>query len=211
VSYTNDPQFARVRTSFTTDDYARALFYGWRDVFGEFPTKAQCAVLFAQWALETGKGHFCWNNNLGNVKEIPNDGLPYFALPGTWEIEAGKRVVLDVKDPGSWFTAFPTLADGMAHHLRFLSTKRYAPAWPAVLEGDPYMFAANLKARGYYTAPLADYAAGMKRLFAEFMRDDAYELARASSLVGHGPEKEAANVPPPVDFEPRRYDDGPGA
>lgn len=163
------------RTTPTTKGFARALLLAWHKLFGEYPTKAQAGVLWSQYTLETGRGAACWNWNIGNVKKHPADGFDWIALPGTWEIVNGKRVVLDVKNPGSWFRAYGSLDHAMSEHLGFLRNKRYAPAWPAVMTGDPDAFARKLRALGYYTAPADDYAAGLVRLHEEWMRSAAFE------------------------------------
>jgi hypothetical protein len=65
----------------------------------------------------------------------------------------------------------------MAEHLRLLREKRYASSWGAIERGDPTAFATQLKAKGYYTAPLEDYARGLRSMLAEFVRSGAYEGA----------------------------------
>jgi flagellum-specific peptidoglycan hydrolase FlgJ len=124
-------------------------------------------ILWAQFATETGRGQYCWNWNLGNVKWSGTG--PYMALKGVWEIIGGKRVLLPQENRGSWFRAYATLDEGMTHHIEFLRGKRYASVWPTVEAGDPVAFAEILKAKRYYTAPLADYTRSMCILHAEFL------------------------------------------
>lgn len=167
------------KTTFTTKDFARALLAAWPEA-----TKAAAGVVWAQYALETGRGAACWNNNIGNVKCTPSQafaGVPYFMLPNTWEIIGGKKITFQPPHAATWFRAFATLAEGMAHHLAFLKNKRYAPAWPAVEAGDPDAFARKLKAQGYYTAPVEQYAAGLRAYHVEWMRSKAWDEAVAAS------------------------------
>lgn len=155
------------RTKFSVQDYARAV----RAAAPEL-SKAAAGVLWAQYALETGRGSACWNCNIGNVKATPAQvaaGTPYFMLPNTWEIIAGKKIVFQPPDPQTWFRHFDTLAEAMAHHVVFLRERRYAPAWPAVLAGDPERFAHELKRLGYYTGSADIYARSLRVLHSEWM------------------------------------------
>lgn len=161
-----------VRTTFTTRDYAAALIAAWPEV-----TKEQAGVLWAQYALETGRGGSCWNYNIGNVKHFEGDGYDYVMLPNTPEIINGVRVIFQPPHPQTWFRAYDSLADAMEEHLEFLK-KRYASAWHAVIEGNPAEFAQLIKARGYFTGSLDDYARALVSLHAEWMRSSAFDEAR---------------------------------
>lgn len=171
-----DERVEVVRTAITGKDYARCLAKAWTARHGTPPTKAQLGVLWAQYMVETGATH-CYNFNIGNIKEIPGDGLPYMALRGVWEIlPNGKRAELDKEDPGSWFTAFPSLDVGAEWYLKKLKTN-FAQSWPFVLMGDPAGFASALKRQRYYTAPERDYVAGMKVHHAAWMKATHFEDA----------------------------------
>lgn len=185
-----------VKTTFTLADYTRAVLVAWAREHGAYPSEGTCAVLWAQYALETGRGKACWNNNIGNVKHVEGDGHDYCELPNTWEIENGKRVVYQPPSPQTWFRAYASLEEAMEHHLAFLA-KRYGNAWSAITSGDPVGFATQLKARGYFTAPLADYVHGLSSLVAEFKRSGAYTAAL-----------EALELPPtdPEHVQPRNPD-----
>jgi hypothetical protein len=163
------------RTTFTLKDYARAVLRAWKTLCGVFPSKEAVGCLWAQYALETGKGAFCWNNNIGNVKYTP--GHAYMMLRGTWEVIGGKRVVFEPPHRATWFNAYDSLDDAMREHLQLLKVKRYASSWPAINAGDPEAFAHRLKERGYYTAPVADYARGLRSHFNAFMAEHAYDDA----------------------------------
>ncbi|MCL2724770.1 MAG: hypothetical protein FWD69_10075 [Polyangiaceae bacterium] len=166
-----------VRTKFSTEDFARALVAAWRDLYdGAAPSKASCGVIWAQYALETGRGKFCWNNNIGNVKHVEGDGRDYCMLQSVPEIVNGKRVTFNPPDPQTWFRAYASLADGMREHLEFLR-RRYAAAWSEVEKGDARAFAYALKARGYYTGDEETYARSLVSLQAEFARSGAYDTA----------------------------------
>jgi hypothetical protein len=96
----------------------------------------------------------------------------------------GKLAVLfDPPHPATLFRAYPTLAAAMIEHLRFLKGKRYAPAWPAVEQGNVALFAAELHKAGYYTASVNAYAAGMLRWFLTYEACGAYERALEAVAV----------------------------
>lgn len=178
------------RTTPTMTQYAHALLLQWEDC-----TKAAAAVLWAQFALETGAGAYCWCWNLGNVKHVKGDGFDYMALKGVWEIINGKRVELAPTDPGSWFRVYPDLDTAMAQHFDFLK-KHYAAGWAEVVAGDVPAFAHALRVHGYYTASEASYAAGMQGHFNNFLKATAFENAQAAI------EAEHPHAPPPTDDEP---------
>jgi hypothetical protein len=180
------------RTPIAMSDYARALLRAWRLETGALPTKQAAGVLWAQYMIETG-GSACWCFNLGNVKVTAAQvaaGVPWFDLPGTWEIVGGKRVVLPEGDPGRRFRAYASLADAMVEHLRFLRNKRYKPAWPAVEAGDVMGFARMLKAAGYFTASAEDYGGGMMWHYRRWLSSTVYENARDEVEVMQAAETE---------------------
>ncbi len=190
------------RTTFTTQDYSRAVLRAWKVLCGVLPTKPAVGCLWAQYALETGRGVFCWNNNIGNVKHTT--GHDYMMLRGTWEIVNGKRVVFEPPHPATWFNAYTSLDDAMQEHLRLLKERRYASAWPAITAGDAGQFAAKLREKGYYTAPLEDYSRGLRAYLAEYTRMVAYEGALAEVLESMecetGPELPSSSATLPTTY-----------
>lgn len=223
------------RTPVTIRDYARAVIRAWRDMYRTLPTKAQVGILWAQYALETGKGPFCWNWNIANVKCTQAQaaaGVPYMMLAGTWEIEKGKKVIYQPPHPATWFRAYESLGEAMTAHLRLLRDGRYRSAWPAIEAGDPEAFAHKLKegADGkegtwddYYTAPVEHYVAAMRAYHKQWMNDRAFDdvigEAIATMEAPTEPEMEAADdstrvvklddfrkVPSNLEFPERVYD-----
>lgn len=173
-----------VRTTYTLNQLIYGLVHGWFKRFGEIPRKESIAVLYAQNALETGGTVAMWNNNIGNVKFVPNtsnpeadNGKDYMMLANVWEMIDGKKVIFQPPHQATWFRAFPNLAEGVAHHMDFLRNHRYRTAWGAVVAGDPAAFSHLLKKAGYYTASEADYTRLMVSYFNKFMRDKTYEKA----------------------------------
>jgi hypothetical protein len=175
MSENRDPEVEAKQTPLTAREYARALLKAWKNRLGDFPTKAQLGCLYGQFMVETSGTHV-YNNNLGNIKEIPNDGLPYMALRGVWEIVGGKRVELPKTHPGSRFTAFETLEQGADWYLKKLRT-RFAASWPSIEKGDPDGFARALKRQNYYTADENAYATLLRAHWHAWMRSTAYDEA----------------------------------
>lgn len=157
--------FPPVRTPITNALFADAVRAAWPEA-----SREAIGVLWAQYALETGRGKACWNNNIGNVKATPGDGLNYTMLPNTWEIINGKRETFQPPHPQTWFRSYETLAEGMVSHIAFLR-RRYAAAWAHVEAGQPDAFARALKARGYFTGDVDVYARSLVSLLAEWLRD----------------------------------------
>ena len=174
-----------VRTTYSMKDFAKACILAWKRLTGTFPRKEAAGIIWAQHALETGAGGFCWNNNIGNLKctqAQANAGVPYMMLAGTWEIIDGRKIVFQPPHPATWFRAFGSLDEGMAAHLDLLKNRRYATCWPAVESGEPRAFAVALKQRGYYTASVDDYAKLMQSGWHRWMQHPAFENAQAEVL-----------------------------
>jgi hypothetical protein len=204
------------RTPVAMSDYARALLKAWRSETGDLPTKQAAGVLWAQYMIETG-GAACWCFNLGNLKVTQaqvDAGVPWFDLPGTWEIVNGKRVVLPEGDPGRRFRAYASLDEAMVEHMRLLRNRRYKAAWPAVETGDVMAFARLLKAGGYFTASAEDYGGGMMWHYRKWLSSTVYENARdgiemlqaaeTKPDLGDEPDPDSTRViHPAIDFPPR--------
>lgn len=188
-----------VKTTYNQTQLIEGLILGWQKQFGVIPAKTSIGVLYAQNALETGGTTAMWNNNIGNVKYVPtagDDDWQYMMLNNVWEMIGGKKVIFQPPHQATWFRAFPTLADGIAHHLDFLRNHRYKNSWSAVEAGDPAAFAHLLKVAGYYTAAEADYIRLMNIYFNKYMQDTTYEkvVAKLLSPPTDGP----INSNPPV-------------
>jgi hypothetical protein len=199
-----------VRTTYSMKDFAKACILAWKRLCGVFPKKEAAGIIWAQHALETGSGGFCWNNNIGNLKcteAQASSGVPYMMLAGTWEMIHGHKVVFQPPHPATWFRAFASLDEGMTAHLDLLKNRRYATCWPAVESGEPAAFAEALKQRGYYTASVLDYTKLMKVGFAKWMQSQAFEDAQADVLemleAETNPALPAASEPEPMIVHPR--------
>lgn len=195
-----DEQVTAQRTPIDAELYALGVGGSWRRQLGGLPTKAQLGVLWAQFMVETGGTH-CYNFNLGNVKEIPGDGIPFAALHGVWEIIDGHRIELEPSDPGSWFSAFPSLEAGADFYLRKMRT-RFASSWTFVLLADPAGFAHALKVQRYYTADERVYAAGLKAHHAAWMHSGHFEAGIAHLSTPPEPQEGKTAALPKYPPEP---------
>jgi hypothetical protein len=79
--YTTSPyEVVTKRTTPTAREVVVMLRGAWPDL-----TENGARTLTAQFMAETGNGQFCFNWNLGNVKE-PTGKLPHMYLRGVWEV-----------------------------------------------------------------------------------------------------------------------------
>jgi hypothetical protein len=159
-------QVEATKTPATAQQVADALWSVWPSELGGRPSLPEICVLLAQWDLETAAGQsmICWN--VGNVKQPTDDND--WCMFSTVEYVNGKPVTIHPPDPGCRFRAFASLDDGVQQYLHSMWS-RWTDAWPSVVEGDPEGFAYGLKQQGYYTAPVAAYAAGVKSRFDKYM------------------------------------------
>ena len=158
-----------MKTPFTRDEIIAAITTAFNTDMGQPPPHKVMAVLCAQVALETGDGAECIQHNVGNFKAGCSSDSCSFT---TFEY-LGKPPVRTTKVCS--FSAWPSLADGCAYYIRALYTN-WPEAWTAACNGDAEGFAAGLKLRDYFTAPVEMYAAGVKRwqaVYAEKLEPDA--------------------------------------
>lgn len=137
-----------------------ALGLAWQAAFASPMPRTSGLVLLSQWALETGGGHACNNNNFAGIKHVSGDGRDWASYETT-EVIGGKVVPMEQS-----FRAYDTLEEGAIDYLATLR-HNFAPAWPAVESGDVAQFARLLSEARYYTAPEASYAAGLEARFAQ--------------------------------------------
>ena len=71
--------------------------------------------------------------------------------------------------PACCFRAYDSLDEGAVDYLALLH-RRFASAWPAVIEGDPGKYSRLLKAARYYTADEDHYTRSVTSLFLEFQK-----------------------------------------
>ena len=155
-------------TAVSYDDARDWLAWAYSAETGELPSVAELAMLLAHSALETASWGKLRGFNFGNITALGRD-RPYFVLRGVTEYVGGKPVVVDMV-----FRWYPTVTLGawdFVHTLR----KTFTGAWSLLDSSNPTAYANALADASYYTGPRDKYAAGLGKLFTEFMRR---ELAR---------------------------------
>jgi hypothetical protein len=145
-------------------DAARHLALAWEEVLDERPDSRAIAVLWAQWALETGRGRWMVDYNFAGLKgRAPGGGS---ALWWTWEeTEAGPRRIR------SRFRAYAKPEEGARDYIAMLA-RRYSDAISAARRGDTVGFMDVLERRGYFTEKPAAYSRALSSLAREFAAGD---------------------------------------
>jgi hypothetical protein len=144
------------KTPFSPRELVDALGVAYVAELGHPPAHAVLAVLCAQVALETANGTKCIQWNVGNFKAgCSADECQFVTTEWLGDPPQAQQMTCS-------FSAWPSLADGCEYYLHALYTW-WPDAWSAAVSGDADAFAAGLRKRGYYTAPLAAYAAGVRR------------------------------------------------
>lgn len=212
-------QVPQVRTKHDKIIVLNALKEGWKRVrLGNNPGHLPLAILYAQYAFETGHGQFCWNNNFGNHRADPsfvkNPDRDYFELPGADEYINGKRVIV-----GGYFRAYPDIElrpakinyakpeIGAGSHIEFLSILgRYRLAWKHLLDLEGVVdmstssmiavfkeFVYMLKLAGYFTGNADDYANGLSQIAVTIVAELSRDTLRSPPMPGfndrHKPEE----------------------
>ena len=149
-------EVAAVRTPFAPAQLVAALSDAYRVQLGHDPAPATLAILCGQAALETANGRVCVCNNPGNYKRGP--GPDWCAFETTEYVGTPPVKTSMVCE----FSAWPTLEDACAFFVSSLYTS-WPEAWAGAVAGDVGAFCAGLRKRGYFTAPLELYAAGVAR------------------------------------------------
>ncbi len=153
---------AAVKTPFVAQELIVRLGAAYQAQMGHEAAHQTLAVLCAQVALETANGTACICNNIGNIKRGP--GPDYCSFTTTEYEGTPPSPVVQVCE----FSAWPDLTSACQFYIAAMAS-HWPEAWTAAVDGDPTAFAAGLRQRGYYTAPLALYAAGVRRWFGYYL------------------------------------------
>lgn len=165
-----------------------ALREAWKLLYNQYPSLDSLALLWAQWALETGRGKAIHCYNFGNIKRSGDEDYCMYRCN---EMLNGKWEWFDPPHKQTWFRAYSTAVDGAYDYIKFLSQKtRYQKAWAQVKLGDPAAFSHELKVAGYYTAIEAQYTKGVVKLTTEFKKKAKELLMWAPS-----PEERRSQLP----------------
>lgn len=194
-------------TPLAFEQAAEAMRAALASVLTARPSTPVLALALAKNALETGRWKACHNFNLGNIKAgtsyvgmytafacnevLTENGKPvvvWFSPRGRLDKKGGK-VVAEAFDSEPWhpqtrFRAYANEYDGSFEYVDFVAGGRYAAAWQSLLKGDAVGFVHNLKAKCYFTAPEADYLAGVQSIQREYLAKLS-GIAPDQELVAH--------------------------
>lgn len=166
-----DPNFMDMEVTPLTE--AQATYYlreAWYALYGLYPSLDSLAILWAQTALETGRWKLLRCNNWGNIKKNTRYSKHWTSYDAG-EFLNGKHQMFYPYHPQTFFAAWTSAIEGASGYLEFLSKrKRYSNAWIELIKGDPVAYCRELKAGGYFTAPLDKYTALVVRLCNEFKK-----------------------------------------
>lgn len=180
-------------TPINEGEAAYALRESWKKIYGEYPSLDSLALLWAQWALETGRGKAIHWYNFGNIKRSSDEDYCMFRCN---EIIKGKVVWFDPPHKQTWFRAYPSATEGAYDYLMFLSKRsRYQKAWEVLKQGDVYGFGHELKVAGYYTASEEQYTKSLASLAREFKN-------KSSVILKWQPSPSKQTLPEPEQTPP---------
>lgn len=150
------------RTPLPPREAAEALGRAWQDVLGEPPPPGAVGVLWAQWALETGRGRAMVGFNFGNIKG---------AGPGGKSTVMATREGFGATEHGvrARFRAYDGVDEGARDYVRTLSD-HYPGAITAARQGNAPAFVDALVRGRYFTADPVAYRRGVVGLAREFQR-----------------------------------------
>ncbi len=167
-----DPGFLDMEVTPLSEE--QATYYlreGWHELHGSYPSNNTLAILWAQTALETGRWSLLRNHNWGNIKR--RKGIEHWTSYEAGEyLDKGdgvKHYMFYPYHPQTHFSAWKSALDGATGYIEFLlKKKRYQKAAVELIAGDPVAYCRELRAGGYFTAPLDKYTKVVVKLFNEF-------------------------------------------
>ena len=103
-------------------------------------------LLIAQSKHESG-------NYKNNLTKYHNVFARHYHKSDTMAISAGARA-----EGHSNFAIYPSVKNATISQINYLKRKRYSFSWK-----NPHQYALELKSKGYYEAPVAEYSAALRR------------------------------------------------
>lgn len=140
---------------------AAHLARAWRSVVGTHPSEQTLAVLWAQWAHETGRGQRMHAYNFAGIKGRGPSGasVVVWTREGTTSSDLVRRT----------FRAYRAPSEGARDYLRLLAG-RYPSALRAAREGNALNFVSALDQGGYFTGDTRAYLRAVVSLSLECRR-----------------------------------------
>jgi len=149
------------------EDATRELASAWKRVTGEEATKQILSVLWAQWALETGRGRWMVDYNYAGLKgRAPDGGTGFW-----WTWEESKENPRRVR---AQFRSYETAEHGALDYVSMLWV-RYPKAITAARRGDAISFVLELDDGGFFTERPKHYVRSVASLALEFRRQHLHE------------------------------------
>jgi hypothetical protein len=149
-------------TPMTAQDATLHLTAAWEEATGEPATLQVISVLWAQWALETGRGRWMVDYNYAGLKGRAPDGGA--ANWWTWEeTDKGTRRIR------ARFRSYETASEGALDYVQLL-LRLYPRAVKAAREGNASAFVLELEQGGFFTDCPKHYVPSVTSLALEFRR-----------------------------------------
>lgn len=133
-----------------------ALVAAYREVTGKTPNPRAVRLLWAQWALETGRGQSMRGYNFGGLKAAA--GAERSAVLATHEGYGANRVAVAAR-----FRTYATAEEGARDYVATLE-RDYPKALAAAEQGDARGFVHELASRRYFTGDPAAYQHAIESL-----------------------------------------------
>lgn len=172
------------RTPLEEEQAAVYLAQAWLSVAGAVPTAETLAVLWAQWAHETGRGRRMRGYNFAGIKGNGPEGESFVA----WTREVTPSPEQRTRET---FRAYSTPQSGAYDYVRLIS-KRYPAAFRAAVRGDVTRFVRALDLGGYFTDSDRAYSRALSSLARECLDRSvpqrALEAVAGVGLTGSRPQ-----------------------
>lgn len=164
------------RTPLEPAELRDVLAKGHLQALGSQPSDNRLGIAWSQVNLETGQTKSAYNFNWGNVIAGPG-------WTGEWH-----TLQLPSNEPPN-YRAYPTAVDGAADYWKVverMNRERSGRLFAAFDAGDVDAAAAELRAAGYFTAPLAPYQSTMRVFFKRYKETLGVgpSLARRVTIAG---------------------------
>jgi hypothetical protein len=177
-----EPAATLERTPLGEDEAAVHLARAWRSVAGADATPETLALLWAQWAHETGRGRRMRGYNFAGIKGNGPGGDSFVA----WTREGTPKPERRLRDT---FRAYSTPEGGAHDYVRLLSS-RYPAAFRQAARGDVKRFVRALDLGGYFTDSDRAYSRALSSLARECLERSVSR--RALEAVARGARMPAA-------------------
>lgn len=165
-----------IKTPASEGQVVSAIVQAWKQVFGGKPTLRQAGMLWAQIAVETSRGRWILNNNVGNINWTPGFNGDWYDTTDTMTVgsDPSKRKQFKPRR-----RSYNDLVSGVIDYLNLL--KNRPPVLKALRHGTPKDFSYALAEVKYYDPYTRDdwvgkngkkvsgYTSGLTSFYNEFV------------------------------------------